>query len=116
MISERLAVLLDKGLLERAGRGRYILSGRLYGFLGEKGTYTRKRGLDRETNKSLLLKHIKDNEETGTPLHELMQVLPGHTRAQVKTLVQELKDEGRAYPVGERRWAKWFPGLQEPKP
>jgi len=43
----------------------------------EKGTYTRKKGLDRETNKALLLKHIKENTKNGSRLKELMQVLSG---------------------------------------
>ena len=72
--------------------------------------------LDRETNKQLLLKHIRDNAEIGTPLKELLQVLPGHTRGQVKVLMQELKDERLAFPVGERRWARWFLGDGPPKP
>ena len=29
-----------------------------YKMVNEKGDYTRKKGLDRETNKALLLKHI----------------------------------------------------------
>ena len=36
--------------------------------------YTRKKGLDRETNKALLLKHIQDNASTGAQMEEFRQV------------------------------------------
>jgi len=49
---------------------------RFYRRIGKAGGYTRKRGLDRETNKAHLLQHIKDSAETGTKLEELQQVLP----------------------------------------
>jgi ATP-dependent DNA helicase RecG len=51
-----LNYLVDQGIIEPVSHGEFILSRSLYAFLGQKGTYTRKRGLDRETNKSLLLK------------------------------------------------------------
>jgi hypothetical protein len=54
---------------------------------GAKGVYTRKKGLDRDTNKALLLKHIKGNKKTGTRLEELLQVLPALTYNQVQTLM-----------------------------
>ncbi|MFQ5544240.1 MAG: ATP-binding protein, partial [Nitrospiria bacterium] len=75
----RLQSLVEKGVVERSGRGRgvkYILSRRYYKMVDEKGAYTRKKGLDRETNKALLLKHIKENRECGSRLKELLQVLP----------------------------------------
>jgi ATP-dependent DNA helicase RecG len=87
-----------------------MLSRRLYGFLGQRGVYTRKRGLDRETNKALLLKHIEDNREEGSKPEELMQVLPALSRSQVQKLLRELKDEGRAHYVGRTNQVRWFPG------
>ena len=57
----RIDRLLDLGTIERAGRGKLMLSRRFYSFIGKKGAYTRKKGLDRETNKNLLLKHIHEN-------------------------------------------------------
>jgi len=35
---------------------------------------TRHVGLDRDTNKELLLKHIRENNAVGTPFKELQQV------------------------------------------
>ncbi|MGO9056246.1 MAG: ATP-binding protein [Candidatus Binataceae bacterium] len=108
----RMTLLVDDGVIERVGRGRgtrYILSRKFYGFLGKKGVYTRKRGLDRETNKALLLKHIEDNQQEGSQLGDLMQVLPSLTRYQVQTLLRELKAEGRIASAGTRRAGRWFP-------
>ncbi|MDX9907260.1 MAG: hypothetical protein RBS55_11780 [Bacteroidales bacterium] len=75
----------------------------------EKGTYTRKKGLDRETNKALPLKHIKENRKNGSRLKELMQVLPALSTDQIKKLVAELKKEGRIYKIGVTRAALWYP-------
>ncbi len=104
--------LVEQGVLERMGHGRgtrYILSRRFYKYLDEKGTYTRKRGLDRETNKELLFRHIKDNRKDGSCFDELKEVLPMLTRAQVQTLLQELKKGGKIYVEGTTRGACWYP-------
>jgi ATP-dependent DNA helicase RecG len=107
-----LATLQDEGIVERLGHGkgiRYILSRRFYGFIGKEGVYTRKRGLDYETNKALLLRHIENNAERGSPLADLLQVLPALTRRQVQRLLADLRAEGRAQCVGRTRTAKWYP-------
>ena len=73
--------------IEKVGR-KLILSRKFYAFADRKGVYTRKRGLDRETNKHLLLKHIGDNQKTGSRLKELMDVLPTLSRNQVHKAVK----------------------------
>jgi ATP-dependent DNA helicase RecG len=75
-----------------------------------RGTYTRLRGLDRETNKELLLKHITDNQEDGSTFEEFTQVLPSLGRNQVKYLLRQLKSEGRIHVVGQTSGARWYPG------
>jgi ATP-dependent DNA helicase RecG len=108
----RVRVLLEDGVIERVGRGRgtrYLLSRRFYRFLGRAGAYTRRKGLDRETNKSLLLRHIQDSTESGTTLAELQEVLPDLSRFQVQTLVRELKRDGRVDVRGATKAARWFP-------
>jgi len=112
-LQNRLQSLVEKGVVERFGRGRgvkYILSRRYYKMVDKKGAYTRKKGLDRETNKALLLKHIKENRDSGSRLKELMQVLPALTNDQVKKLVAELKREAKIYNIGATRAALWYPG------
>jgi ATP-dependent DNA helicase RecG len=106
---DRLGKLLDHGAIERAGKGKYVLSKSFYTLTGKKGVYTRKKGLDRETNKALLLKHIRENKKTGTRLDELLQVLPSLTHHQVQNLLRDLKKEETVYVSGKTRGALWFP-------
>ena len=109
----RLPRLVEMGAVEATGRGRatrYLLSQRLYGALGAKGVYTRKKGLDRDTNKALLLQHIDRNASEGSPMHEFLQVLPALGRGQIQALVQALADEGRVHLVGRTKGARWYPG------
>lgn len=108
----RLLLLRGRGVIERVRR-KHILSRRFYTFAGKKGVYTRKRGLDRDTNKALLLKHIQDNRRTGSPLRELMHVLPALSRNQVRMLLREMKHDGRIHVVGRARTARWYPGPDE---
>jgi ATP-dependent DNA helicase RecG len=95
-----------------AGRGRgvkHFLSKRLYVALDDRGSYTRRRGLDRETNKTLLLKHITEYASEGSPLRDLCQVLPQVSYAQVRRLLSELQAERRAHMKGKTKGARWFP-------
>jgi ATP-dependent DNA helicase RecG len=107
--------LVDGGVIEQVSRGRgtrYVLSRQFYEFIGKKGTYTRKRGLDRETNKALLLKHISDNDKEGSRFRDLMQVLPALSVGQLKALIKELKDQGRIHSLGSTRAGLWHIGLK----
>src|SRR5581483_6144298 len=109
----RLPFLMDQGVIEASGRGRgirYMLSRRFYDFLGKRGVYTRKRGLDRETNKALLAKHIQDNRRDGSPFEDLRQVLPALTEHQVRVLLRALKAEGAAHVRGRTKAGRWYPG------
>jgi len=101
--------LIDVGALEAIGR-KLLLSRALYAHLGQRGTYTRKRGLDHDTNKALLLKHIRDNAKDGSPLRDLMQVLPHLGERRVQRLLAELRRNGDVHLRGHRRWARWHPG------
>lgn len=108
---ERLPALIEAGVVEVMGRGRgvrHLLSRGLYSALGEKGIYTRKRGLDHETNKELLTRHIREYDADGSPLQDLKQVLPALSTSKVQTLLQQLRDESRIRLVGQRRWARWY--------
>ncbi|MDX2031514.1 MAG: ATP-binding protein [Blastocatellia bacterium] len=115
-LATRLPYLLEQGVLERVGRGRgvhYLLSRRFYRFLGKGGVYTRRRGLDRDTNKTLLLRHIESSPETGSRLEELQQVLPALSRDQVRTLLRELKRDHLVEVQGTTNAARWFPSNQK---
>jgi ATP-dependent DNA helicase RecG len=111
-----LSRLVDAGVIEQISRGRgtrYVLSRRFYEFIGKKGAYTRKRGLDRETNKALLEKHISDNDKKGSRFRDLMEVLPALSIGQVKVLLGELKDEARVHCVGSTRAGLWHAGPKQ---
>ncbi|CAN7425394.1 ATP-binding protein [Acidovorax sp. LjRoot117] len=110
-LKERLPSLMAVGAVESMGRGRgtrYMLSEALYASLGAKGTYTRQRGLDRDTNKALLLKHVMKQGEQGAPVSELQQVLPTHSASALRSLLLELRAENKLALKGERRWARWY--------
>ena len=109
-MQDRLKHLTELGIVEHIGRSKYVLSRSLYSAVGKSGVHTRIVGLDRETNKELLLKHMREKGPEGAPLRELQQVLPGHNRSQIQVLLRELRNENRAYFRGNTSAAKWFAG------
>lgn len=109
-MQERLKHLTEMGIVEHIGRSKYVLARSLYSAVGKSGVHTRIIGLDRDTNKELLLKHMREKGVEGAPLRELQQVLPGHNRSQIQVLLRELRDADRAYCVGKTHAARWFAG------
>lgn len=106
----RVKRLLDLGLIER-GNGRiYLLARRYYESVGQRGTYTRKKGLDRKQNLALLLQHIEENKSAGCKLEELCQVLPALPTTQVQSLLRTLQRAGEVHSVGRTNQGRWFPG------
>ena len=108
----RLRNLQELGVIESIGEGRgtrYLLSRQYYSIAGKKGSYTRKKGLDRQTNKALLLQHIQESADSGTTLSELKQVLPAMSHNYVQWMMRELKDEGKVRVTGRGSAARWFP-------
>ncbi len=108
VLKSRVPALIENGIVERVGRGRYVLSRRFYTFIGKRGVYTRKKGLSRRANKALLLEHIKENP--GCQLQELTQVLPQLSYRQVQDLLRELKRENEVHSMGRTKAGRWFPG------
>ena len=112
-LKSRVGYLLEQGVIERLGRGRgtrLLLSQRFHHHLGKAGVYTRKLGLDRETNKALLVKHIRDNQTPGSRMEELRQVLPTLSRSQIQVLLRELVKQDVVHVHGATRAARWYPG------
>jgi len=109
-LKSRLAPLIEQGVLEQAGKGKHILSRKFHAFLGRKGTYTRKKGLDRETNKALLLKHLEENKVEGARFEEFAQVLPSLSRGQLQRLLLDLRLEEKVHVMGRTRGGRWFSG------
>jgi ATP-dependent DNA helicase RecG len=108
----RLKRLVDMGVVERVGQGRgakYLLCRQFYKLSGQSGIYTRLRGLDKETNKELILRHIRENAKTGSKLADLCQVLPSLSKSQVQKLAKDLKDNGKINVKGNTKASLWFP-------
>lgn len=110
----RAARLLDLGLIEKVKGRNYMLSRKYHEFVGKKGAYTRKKGLDREQNLALLLKHIEENKATGSKLEELCQVLPALPTTHVQSLLRTLLRRKAARSVGRTNQGRWFPGQGQP--
>jgi len=98
--------LIKSGAIERISR-ELILSGKFYEFIGKKGVYTRKRGLDRETNNQRLLKNIRDNAKKGSKFGELREVLHSLSRDQVQKLLGEMKKQSMITVDSTTRVARW---------
>ncbi|MDI6872211.1 MAG: ATP-binding protein [Bacillota bacterium] len=116
-LQSRLRRLADLGVIETMGRGRgarYLLARRFYIATGQGGVYTRRRGLDREQNKALLLKHIEENRATGAKMQEFRQVLPALSRSQIQVLLRELVKQDAVHSHGATRSARWYPGPGRP--
>jgi ATP-dependent DNA helicase RecG len=107
----RLKRLVDMGIIEHTSRSKYVLARGLYEATGKSGVHTRLIGLDRETNKELLLKHIRASGDKGAPLKELEQVLPSHSSRQIQMLLSELRSDGKIEPKGKGKGAAWFTQL-----
>ncbi len=107
-MQSRLNRLIEMGIVEHIGRKKHVLARSLYAATGKTGVHTRHVGLDRNTNKELLLKHIRQNNAVGTPFRELQQVLPGLSRGQIQGLMRELKEENKVFSIGNTSAAKWF--------
>lgn len=114
-LPERLYViaeqLVEQGILETKYKGKnkgWVLARKLYDAAGKSGVYTRKKGLDRETNKELLLKHIRESGEEGAKMAEFYDVLPFLSRRQIHTLLEEMRDVGVIQCVGTTANARWI--------
>jgi ATP-dependent DNA helicase RecG len=106
----RIQRLLDLGLIERVAGRRYMLSQKYYEFVGDPPAYTRKKGLGRDQNLTLLLNHINDNKAKGSKLEDLCHVLPALPMTQVQSLLRTLKRQKKAHSVGKTSAARWYPG------
>ena len=103
-------MLLEEGIIEKSvgqSRKNFILSRRFYAAIGKTGVHTRKTGLDKDTNKELLLKHIHECEPNGARMEEFLQVLPYMNRHLIRSLLLELQNEKRICVVGKTNAARW---------
>jgi ATP-dependent DNA helicase RecG len=102
-----LQELRTAGLLESRGHGRgtrYVLSPQLYDSRGEP------QSLDRATTKAQLLEYLGHHREDGCTLADVLQEYPSLSRDRMKTLLRDLKTEGKAHNVGRTKGGRWYPG------
>jgi ATP-dependent DNA helicase RecG len=106
-LKPRLSHFVETGVFDRIARGKVILARRYYETA--KPPKTAEREAARHRNLGLLLERIEKNRATGTTLKELLEVLPALTRDQVKTLLKQLRGEGKVTVDGGSKNARWYP-------
>jgi ATP-dependent DNA helicase RecG len=84
------------------------LARKLYAAIGQKGVHTRRTGLDRDTHKALILKHLKINGPEGAKLAELWQILPFLSRSVMQKLLTEMKEADLIFTAGATKSARWY--------
>ena len=84
------------------------MSRQYYKAIGKGGTFTRLKGLDTNTNKELLKRHMADMGNPGLKLREFQQVLPSLDIRHIQWLLNELKAAGEVYVSGRTSAARWF--------
>ncbi|MCF7860445.1 putative DNA binding domain-containing protein [Patescibacteria group bacterium] len=99
--NEALYSLLDLGLIEKIGYGKYILSRKYYDSIDKKGEYTRRRGLDKATNKSLIINHLKHHEKGY--MKDIIEALKNVPKLTINKYLAELRNEGLIKFVGNPR-------------
>jgi ATP-dependent DNA helicase RecG len=106
-----LQLLKKSGLIETQGHGRgtrYELSSQYY------VASDKPRMLDRDAAKTVLLQFIEDHRDEGSTLANMLHEFPSVSRDQLKTLLKELKGEGKAHSVGRTKGGRWYPGEVAP--
>lgn len=104
-LATRVPLLLEKRVLEKRGRAKMMLSSRFYEFVGKRGEYTRRRGLDKAHAKALLVQHLEKFGQA--TIQEFEQALPQHTRDAIHRLLGDLKKEGKVEVLGRKRGSRW---------
>ena len=89
--------LLNNDLIEKAGQ-KYILSKKYYEDIGKKGEYTRRKGLDKNTNKTLILSHLKLHKKGY--MKEFVEALKDVPNKTINRYLYELKEEGKIELIG----------------
>jgi ATP-dependent DNA helicase RecG len=93
-----LKELSNVGIIERINANKYILSKQYYASVNQKGVYTRRRGLDKETNKELIIKHLQ-HYKRGV-IKEFQDALKDVPKSTLNSYLAELKKDGVIELVG----------------
>lgn len=100
--------LLELGLIERVGYGKYILSKKYYSDTNKKWEYTKRKGLSEGKYKELILEHLR-NFGSGKKQDFVKLFAYELTDDQVNMLLKELKIESKIFFDGRprSRSAEW---------
>lgn len=93
-----LRELSNTGIIERLGPNKFILSKQYYASIDRKGVYTRRRGLDKETNKKLIIHHLEYYKKGY--IKDFLEVLKDVPKSTVNAYLAELKADGVVKLVG----------------
>lgn len=107
-LRDRVPGLMEQGILEAIGHGRgrrHVLSRRYYEMIDRRGSFTRRRGLEREKFKALILEHLKHFGQ-GT-MRDFQDGLKELSEKQIRGLLGELRDEGKVVALGAKRGSYW---------
>ncbi len=102
---EKIVKFIKLNLIEKVGTGRgvrYILSKDYYGFIDKKEEYTRRKWIDKNIQKELLLQYFKDHK-LGRMSDFLRLFDDRLTRRQIQGLLKILKTDGFIYFNGKPR-------------
>lgn len=95
--------LMELGLVEKARSGKFtkpILSKRFYVAFNKRGEYTRQKGLGKNTNLELILKHLALHRKGYA--RDIEQVLPHVARPTINRYLLELVALGKIEMIGNR--------------
>jgi len=102
---EKINKFIKLDLIEKVGLGRgvrYILSKDYYGFIDKKEEYTRRKWIDRNIQKELLLQYFKDHRRG--KMSDFLRLFEERlTRRQIQGLLKILKAEEFIYFDGKPR-------------
>lgn len=115
-LQPQLPQLLQQDLVVKVGsrkQPRYVISPQFYDYNDKRLSDSFRQAIERGTQKATLLRHITENEISGSKLEELLELLPSLSRRQVQELLKEMKSDGQIYSAGKGAGGRWYPGIQE---
>ncbi|MHB8279732.1 MAG: RNA-binding domain-containing protein [Candidatus Humimicrobiaceae bacterium] len=102
---EKISKFIKLNLIEKVGLGRgvrYILSKEYYGFINKKEEYTRRKWIDKNIQKELLLQYFKDHKKG--KISDFMKLFDNKlNRLQIQKLLSELRSSGLVFFDGKPR-------------
>ena len=107
---KRVPRLVALGVLERVGRTKVLVARQYYKAIGKGGSFTRLKGLDNDTNKALLKKHMKEMGNPGLRRSDFQFVLPALGIRQIQWLLKAMEANREVYVLGRTSAARWYLG------